>query len=500
MPRSEELALHLRVVALALVSLVAAAPVAAQDVVVTARVGDASTPAAAAADALAVQLTSRGTPPVTADVVRARLDARRPATLAAVPAELRDRLTRAATDALEAVARGRHPRVRELAEPVLREAVAHLASLGRDTTTERQLVDLCLFTVRSLLMQRDTAGARTRASECVRMVPGLEPSPAVHPGDVRALVEEVEHGAHATLELAAAPGDPTGCAIRVNGSVLGQTPSARASLPAGSYAVVTECAGTEPSGARNIDVPASGTARIALTVSLDRALAASTGTASLAYATPAELRDRATAHAASLAAAVGAQTALLVVSDDDGLRIERVRASDGAVTSRTRARLSGGRLATADATRALDALASGGDAGGGSPGSGRGSGRETASGSGSGGAGTDTGPRLVDASGGGGGHAILGPVILGTVGLALTGIVIGSLALSGCQDRYPEGDCMTERKIRPVEAILAASGAGLALAGAVIWFVVSGPSEDEENVRGVQVSVGPTGALVRGRF
>lgn len=456
----------------------------AQQVVVTASVGEPSAAAAAVTRALGAELASRGQAPLSADDATSRLAPHRPAAFVQAPAELRDRLARAAQDTLEQVARGRHPRVHELADPVLRDVQPHLAALGRDDATSRQLVDLCLFVVRSALMQHDAATARARATDCVRMVPNLEPSAAVHPPDVRALITEVRGGSNGTLAITTAASEPSGCAIRVNGRVVGRTPSASVPLPAGDYAVQVECSGDTPGLVRRATVAASGTATLAPTPSLDRALASDA--VALRYATAAELRDQAVAHAATLASFLGVPEVLLVVPESgDAVRIDRVRVGDEHAdpTASTRVRATGGQLAAAEVTRALDALAGRGDTH-------QGGGGDDA---------TGAGPRLVEPSGGSG-RAVLGPVLLGTAGLALAGVVIGTFAMSGCTDRYPEGDCMNERKVRVAETALFAGGAVVALGGALIWFLVSGGHDDGQEVRGVQVSVSPTGAELHGTF
>ena len=463
----------------------------AQEAVVIAGIGDPPAAAAAASRALGAGLASRGHAPLSADDARARLAPHRPAAFTAAPADVRDRLARAAQDTLEQVARGRHARVHELADPVLRDVQPHLAALGRDDATSRQLVDLCLFVVRSALMQHDAVTARARATDCVRMVPTLEPSAAVHPTDVRALVTEVRGASHATLAITTAASEASGCAVRVNGAIVGRTPSVRAPLPEGDYAVQVECTGDTPGAVRRIAVPATGVASLAPTPGIDRALGPDG--LSLRYASAAELRDQAVPHAATLASMLGVPEVLLVVPESgDAVRIDRVRVGDerADAAASTRVRAAGGQVSAAEATRALDALEGRGGAGGGGDGVGVGGGV----------GGGDSAPRIVEASGGGG-RAVLGPVLLGTAGLALAGVVVGTLAMSGCTDRYPEGDCMNERKVRVLETSLAAGGAALALGGALVWFLASGGHDsDEEDVRGIQVSISPTGAAVHGTF
>ena len=117
-----------------------------------------------------------------------------------------------------------------------------LAELNREATRARQVLDTCLYLVRSL----EETGQHQRAVEqgyaCRRLVPRGEPTLTQHPPEVRAILDEVDHA------LAQMPGarlrvvsEPTGCSVRLNGLDFGATPLLTEDLRPGEYRVQIEC-------------------------------------------------------------------------------------------------------------------------------------------------------------------------------------------------------------------------------------------------------------------
>lgn len=117
-----------------------------------------------------------------------------------------------------------------------------LAELNREAARARQVLDTCLYLVRSLEETDQHARAVEQGHACRRLVPRGEPTPTQHPPEVRAILEEVDR------ELARSPGarlrvvsEPTGCAVRLNGIDFGTTPLFTEDLRAGEYRVQVEC-------------------------------------------------------------------------------------------------------------------------------------------------------------------------------------------------------------------------------------------------------------------
>lgn len=117
-----------------------------------------------------------------------------------------------------------------------------LAELNREATRARQVLDTCLYLVRSL----EETGQHGRAVEqgyaCRRLVPRGAATTTLHPPEVRAILDEVDRA------LAEMPGarlrvtsEPSGCGVRLNGLEFGSTPLLTEDLRPGEYRVQVEC-------------------------------------------------------------------------------------------------------------------------------------------------------------------------------------------------------------------------------------------------------------------
>jgi hypothetical protein len=120
-----------------------------------------------------------------------------------------------------------------------------LAELNREATRSRQVLDTCLYLVRSLEETDQHARALEQGFACRRLVPRGAATPTQHPPEVRAILDEVDR------TLAAMPGarlrilsEPSGCAVRLNGLEFGSTPLLTEDLRPGEYRVQVECSGT----------------------------------------------------------------------------------------------------------------------------------------------------------------------------------------------------------------------------------------------------------------
>jgi hypothetical protein len=133
-----------------------------------------------------------------------------------------------------------------------------LAELNREATRARQVLDTCLYLVRSLEETSQHQRAVEQGYACRRLVPRGEPTLTQHPPEVRAILDEVDHA------LAQMPGarlrvvsEPTGCAVRLNGLDFGATPLLTEDLRPGEYRVQIEC-GDRRGRVHRVDLTRSG--------------------------------------------------------------------------------------------------------------------------------------------------------------------------------------------------------------------------------------------------
>ncbi|MEM9727631.1 MAG: PEGA domain-containing protein [Myxococcota bacterium] len=136
-------------------------------------------------------------------------------------------------------------------------ARASIAALGRDSARSTQVVDTCLYLVRAKLAVGDEAGADAQASECVRLQTSVEPTWRMHPPQVVDRYQAAKDEPHDRSILVES--DPSGCAVRVNGSLQGRTPLEVEGLYPGPYAVQVECEEDTPGRVHEIDVTRGAT-------------------------------------------------------------------------------------------------------------------------------------------------------------------------------------------------------------------------------------------------
>jgi len=133
-----------------------------------------------------------------------------------------------------------------------------LAELNREATRARQVLDTCLYLVRSLEETSQHSRAVEQGYACRRLVPRGQPTLTQHPPEVRAILDEVDRA------LAQMPGarlrvlsEPTGCAVRLNGLDFGATPLLTEDLRAGEYRVQVEC-GDQRGRVHRVDLTRAG--------------------------------------------------------------------------------------------------------------------------------------------------------------------------------------------------------------------------------------------------
>lgn len=213
--------------------------------------------------------------------LRARAESTLSTPFAPAPAGLAERVITAEHDVPERHASRQYDRAIEWAEEVMAEVRNHLPALNRDEALRTKLADLCGYRVRSILEGlRDTTAAAVAAQQCFELVPTFPVSREWHPPTTLERLDRARDTLPATLLVLGGEDDPPGCTVRVNGVSIGETPSARVALPAGTYAVQVECE-AQPGRVHRVAVEA-GESSVRVRATLDAALR--TEPVSLVYA------------------------------------------------------------------------------------------------------------------------------------------------------------------------------------------------------------------------
>jgi hypothetical protein len=241
------------------------------------------------------------------------------------------------------------------AQTISREAIEEL---NRDPERARRVFDTCLYMVRAVLATESESRARALARECRQLVPRAEPSPYMHPPAVTDLLGQIDAlQAKQTGELRV-ESTPSGCEARVNGVLLGETPTSIGGLFPGDYRVQVEC-GSDHRGRVHVVTVGAGSTRRQIDARFDEAVT-SRPTLLLEYEdTSTERRHRA-ADAGRVGAGVGSRFATLVSTDSTGtMELELVEAgakASPAPLALARVAARDGRPAGADLARAARAL------------------------------------------------------------------------------------------------------------------------------------------------
>lgn len=123
--------------------------------------------------------------------------------------------------------------------------------LNREHDRAQRMLDTCLYMVRVWLDTGAESRARSLAQECRQLVPRVEPTRYMHPPAVRELLREVDASRAAKPRRLNVDSAPSGCAVRVNGVLLGKTPLELRDLFPGKYRVQVEC---EPGGRGRVHI------------------------------------------------------------------------------------------------------------------------------------------------------------------------------------------------------------------------------------------------------
>ncbi|MFO0684196.1 MAG: PEGA domain-containing protein [Sandaracinus sp.] len=407
---------------------------------------------------------------VSVSETRARFEATGSTAAPTVTSAELDQWTQYSRQAVSELANADYPAALEALRRAQEISDRAAAAMSREEERARQVLDTCLFGVRAYVEQEDPHATEQMMS-CRRLVPGnVAPSPRIHTPEVVDLLARVD------ARLAAAhrgplvvESQPAGCAVRLNGVRMGQTPFTSEQLAPGEYRVQVECGEGARARVHRVTIEDAASP---VTLSVDARFDAAVSTESalhLAYADA----DDAAAHRALDALAIGrvlgaAEVWLVGVATDGTMIGDRVRVEDGTSV----ASVAGAASTTALVTALVGAPA-------------------TDHGGGGGGGEVDAGAWAL--VGTGGALVVAGAVLLG----------VGAPDFSATETpRAGESYTSAAGRESTATALVGAGGAalgvGAVLAGIGIGWAVAGGGEHES--RSVSLRVTPTGLSVSGSF
>jgi len=241
----------------------------------TVRGADPTTARQAATSGAATVGAATSTSVMTNEDAVSRIDAALSRPFEPLPPGLAGRLAQTTEAVLNLIVSGRRERAARQGSPLMAEIDPVLPAVGRDDTVVTDASNLCLYIARAQLEDRNERAAREQMIVCSRLFPSLIVDEVAHPPSIRSLHEEVRLQINAeggVLSLQSGPGDPAGCALRVNGRVIGQTPSVRIALPAGDYSVQAECREGRPGRIQHVRLTNGATERLVVYARLGQVL------------------------------------------------------------------------------------------------------------------------------------------------------------------------------------------------------------------------------------
>lgn len=232
------------------------------------------------------------------------------------PQAARAALERLSDGAVDALAREENERADTLLGEARELIATDLEGLARTPEGATRVIDTCLLGTRLSHALGRAAEARERTLECRRWAPSALPSQNLHPPEVRAILEEIDHeitGQNAgTLDVDA---DSPRCLVRVNGAPVGRTPARSLRLPRGEYSVQVEC-GEEHVGAIHRVTLGPEPVNLRVDAGLQQA-AHSAPCLGLRYPDAATAEGRILHHARGLARVASAEQLLLIRPSDN---------------------------------------------------------------------------------------------------------------------------------------------------------------------------------------
>ena len=137
------------------------------------------------------------------------------------------------------------------AQELSRRAPEHL---NRDPRRAQQVLDTCLYMVRALQQTGSESLSASLARECRQLVLRGEASKRMHPPEVLLTLERVDQARVKQTGAIRVESEPSGCDVRINGLVFGQTPVEVEALFPGQYRVQVECEPGRPSRVHRANV------------------------------------------------------------------------------------------------------------------------------------------------------------------------------------------------------------------------------------------------------
>jgi len=195
-------------------------------------------PAAAATRAALVE---HGAEVWSFETAAAKFEAEVSAPAALLDQRERDRWLSLSLGSVDDLAEGDYKRALEKLSAAQDLSRSAIEELNRDPEQARRVFDTCLYVVRAALATESKSRARALARECRQLVPRAEPSPYMHPPEVTDLLGQIDSLQNRQTGALRLESSPTGCAARLNGVLLGETPVSIGKLFPGQYRVQVEC-------------------------------------------------------------------------------------------------------------------------------------------------------------------------------------------------------------------------------------------------------------------
>lgn len=200
-----------------------------------------------------------------------------------------------------------------------------IEELNREPARARRVFDTCLYVVRAVLETESESRARATARECRQLVPRAEPSAYMHPPSVTDLLGQIDALQAKQSGALRVESSPSGCAARLNGVLLGETPVSIGEVFPGTYRVQVEC---DPAKRGRIHFVTVGAGRTERRVDsrFDGAVA-SHPALRLRYANAADAQEHQVADALQIAKEVAASSVVLLsMPAPDTMELELIEA------------------------------------------------------------------------------------------------------------------------------------------------------------------------------
>lgn len=242
---------------------------------------------------------------------------------AALSERERERWMSLSVGAVDDLAEGDNKRALEKLTVAQDLSRAAIEELNRDPEQARRVFDTCLYVVRAVLATESESRARAAARECRQLVPRAEPSPYMHPPAVTDLLSRIDALQNRQTGALRLESTPSGCAARLNGVLLGETPVSIGKLFPGQYRVQVECDAGKRGRVHFVTVGAGRTER-RVDSRFDDAVE-SRPSLHLSHANAADEREYAAADARRIARVVSADSVVLLsMPSADTMQLKRV--------------------------------------------------------------------------------------------------------------------------------------------------------------------------------